>query len=235
MDLIKVENISLRYDSNIIIKNLSFKVEEGDYLYIVGNNGAGKSTLIGSLLGLLKPYEGKFIFDKSIKQTEIGYLPQMTIAQKNFPASCYEVVLSGFLNSRGIKPTYTKQNKLNAISNMMKLNIGDLKHKCFNELSGGQQRRVLLARALCATKKVLVLDEPISSLDPKATKEFYELIKKLNEEENITIIMISHDIKSAITYGKHVLHITGDDPFFGTEKEYKKRISEYFLVGDEND
>lgn len=222
MNLIDIQNITLGYESNMVIKNLSFKLENNDYLYIIGENGAGKSTLIKGILGLLKISKGKIIISKHIKQTQMGYLPQMTTAQKNFPASVYEVVLSGCLNSRGISPIYTKENKQLVLDNLKRLGILHLKKKCFRELSGGQQRRVLLARSLCSMKKLLILDEPVSGLDPKATEELYKTIESLNKKDKITVIMVSHDISSAIKYGTHILHLSDEKTFFGTVDEYKK-------------
>ena len=234
MKILKLKNASFGYDNKPVIKNINFEIDEGDYLCIIGENGAGKSTLIKGILGLLKPIKGSIKLNETLKQEEIGYLPQMSTSMKNFPASVYEVVLSGSLNSRGMLPGYTKENKKLADSNIKKLKINNLKDRSFMELSGGQQRRVLLARALCAMKKILVLDEPTSSLDPKATKEFYKIISELNREEKITIIMVSHDMRNAIKYGEKILHISKDETFFGTNKEYRKNImSDYFLDGDE--
>ncbi|NLK69941.1 MAG: ATP-binding cassette domain-containing protein, partial [Clostridiales bacterium] len=160
MALINCSNITMSYEDNIVFKDLSFEVNKGDYLCIVGENGSGKSTLVRGLLGLKSPVSGKIEYGDGLKKTEIGYLPQQTSVQKDFPASVYEVVLSGCLNSRGIKPFYSKAEKNTALKNMKRLGIEDLKQKCYRELSGGQQQRVLLARALCATKKILLLDEP---------------------------------------------------------------------------
>ena len=234
MKILTLKNVSLGYDTNIVIKNINFEIKEGDYLCVIGENGAGKSTLIKGILGLIKPIKGKIILDEDIKQEEVGYLPQMSTTMKNFPASVYEVVLSGCLNSRGLNPFYSKKNKELVNKNLKKLKIDSLKHKSFGELSGGQQRRVLLARALCAMKKILVLDEPTSGLDPKAINEFYKIIEKLNIEDKITIIMVSHDMKNAIKYGKKILHLAPEEIFFGTTNKYKKNIiSSYFLDGDD--
>jgi len=235
MRLLTLENVTFGYDKNIVINDLSFEVHEGDYLYVVGENGAGKSTLIKGLLGLLTPMKGKVFLDSSLEQKQIGYLPQMSTSMGLFPASVYEVVLSGCLNSRGILPTYSNENKQLAEENLKKLRIEDLKHKSFLELSGGQQRRVLLARALCSMKKILILDEPISGLDPKASNEFYQIIKELNEKDNIAVVMVSHDIRSAIRYGKTILHLSPEGAFMGNIDEYKENIiSNYFMMGDKN-
>lgn len=219
---IKCENISIGYESKPIIENLTFDINKGDYLCVVGENGVGKSTLIKTILGLLPLVKGQINFCDGLKPTEIGYLPQQTIIQKDFPATVKEVVLSGFQN-RKFKPFYTKTEKELALSNLAKLNADSLFNKCYRELSGGQQQRVLLARAMCATQKMLLLDEPVAGLDPMATKEMYELLKSLNAQ-GITIIMITHDISSALTYASHILFVS-QNAFYGTCEEFKQ--SEY--------
>lgn len=218
MALLTVENLSYGYDSQAILSGLSFSVNEGDYLCIVGENGSGKTTLMKTLLGLREPMSGKIIPGDGLKRNEIGYLPQQTIVQKDFPASVREIVLSGFQGQTGLRPFYTRKEKDLAAENMKRMGIESLADVCYRELSGGQQQRVLLARALCATRKILLLDEPVSGLDPKVTAEMYALIQSLNHE-GITIIMISHDIAAAVRYASHILHI-GDEVFFGTVQEY---------------
>lgn len=219
MSLICSENISLSYDNKTVVSSLSFCVNSGDYLCIVGENGSGKSTLVKALLSLKQPSKGKIVFSEELKQTQIGYLPQRIEIQSDFPASVWEIVLLGCLNRRGMRPFYSKSEKLLALENMEILGISDLKKQSYKELSGGQQQRVLLARALCATKKLLLLDEPVAGLDPVITKELYEVIKKINES-GITIIMVSHDIKSAVQYASHILHIKNRPVFFGTTAQY---------------
>ena len=218
MALLTARDLSLGYDSRVIVRGLSFRVDAGDYLCIVGENGSGKSTLMKTLLGLREPMSGEIIPGDGLKHNEIGYLPQQTIVQKDFPASVREIVLSGFQGQTGLRPFYNRQEKAQAAENMKRMGIENLADTCYRELSGGQQQRVLLARALCATRKLLLLDEPVSGLDPKVTAEMYELIRSLNHE-GITIIMISHDIASAVRYASHILHI-GNEVFFGTVKEY---------------
>ena len=214
------ENVSLGYDNKTILSNLSFSVNSGDYLCIVGENGSGKSTLMRTMLGLQKPMSGEISLGDGLKKGEIGYLPQQTDVQKNFPASVKEIVLSGCQARAGLRPFYNNQEKEMAANAMKKMRIEEFSKRCYRELSGGQQQRVLLARALCATQKILLLDEPVSGLDPKVTAEIYELISGLNKE-GITIIMISHDIEVAISEASHILHIC-DKPFFGTKEEYLK-------------
>ncbi|MCR5430261.1 MAG: ABC transporter ATP-binding protein [Eubacterium sp.] len=218
MALLKIQDLSLGYDSKTIVENLNFELNEGDYLCIVGENGSGKSTLMKTLLGLQSQVSGEIIKDESLKKNDIGYLPQQTIVQKDFPASVKEIVLSGCQARNGFRPFYYKADKKLANENMKKMMVWDIRNHCYRELSGGQQQRVLLARALCATKKILLLDEPVAGLDPKVTTEMYEIIENLNKE-NITIIMISHDINASVKYASHILHI-GDDVFFGTRDEY---------------
>ena len=212
------ENLSLGYNSRTIVENLNFSVNTGDYLCIVGENGSGKSTLMKTILHLLKPLSGKIITGAGLLPDEIGYLPQQTEVQRDFPASVYEIVLSGCQSRCGKRPFYNRAEKKLAEENIKKMGIEALKKHCYRELSGGQQQRVLLARALCATQKMLLLDEPVSGLDPAVTKEMYTLIEQLNKD-GITIIMISHDIEAAVKYATHILHI-GKKLFFGTTQEY---------------
>ena len=214
-------HISVGYDGKPILQNLNFAVNAGDYLCIVGENGSGKSTLMKTLLGLQPPIAGKIETGDGLRQNEIGYLPQQTAAQKDFPASVQEIVLSGCQGRCGIRPFYNKAEKQLAKENIRKMQIEPLAKRCYRELSGGQQQRVLLARALCATRKMLLLDEPVSGLDPKVTAEMYQLIKDLNQEEKITVLMISHDLSAAVRYASHILHI-GDTVFFGTKEDYLK-------------
>ena len=212
------ENLTLGYNSKIILENLNFSVNAGDYLCIVGENGSGKSTLMKTILHLLKPISGTIKTGDGLLADEIGYLPQQTEVQRDFPASVREIVLSGCQSRCGRRPFYIKEEKTLARDTMEKLGILPLERRCYRELSGGQQQRVLLARALCATQKMLLLDEPVTGLDPEATEEMYELIKKLNDD-GITIIMISHDIDTALQYVSHILNI-GKNIFFGEAKDY---------------
>lgn len=212
---ITCKNAQIGYGSKIIRSDLNFDVNKGDYLVVIGENGAGKSTLIKSLLGLIPVLSGELKY--SFNKTEIGYLPQQTDIQKDFPASVFEVVVSGCLNKSGIRPFYTKDQKKSAELNIERLGITNLKTMSFAQLSGGQKQRVLLARALCASSQVLLLDEPVSGLDPETTADLYKLIAKLNEE--ITVIMISHDIHASLEHASHVLSI-GKNSFFGTRDEY---------------
>ncbi len=223
MALLTVQNLSLGYDSHLLAEDLNFAVNAGDYLCIVGENGSGKSTLMKTLLHLQEPVSGQIIMGDGLKKNEIGYLPQQTVVQKDFPAFVKEIVLSGCQARCGWRPFYSKAEKRLAAENMERMGITDLADRCYRELSGGQQQRVLLARALCATRKILLLDEPVSGLDPKVTAEMYSLIEELNKE-GITIIMISHDIAAAVRYASHILHI-GSDIFFGTKEEYLKSDS----------
>ena len=212
------ENLCLGYDGKEILHNLNFQVNGGEYLCVVGENGSGKSTLMKTLLGLQQPISGKVVTGEGLKQTEIGYLPQQTVVQKDFPATVREIVLSGCQGRCAARPFYNKEEKRLAAENMEKMGITNLAGRCYRELSGGQQQRVLLARALCATQKILLLDEPVSGLDPKVTSEMYSLIENLNKS-GITVIMISHDIGAALKYATHILHI-GKTVFFGTTAEY---------------
>lgn len=229
MALLSVQNLSLGYDSRIIVEGLHFSVEAGNYLCIVGENGSGKSTLMRTLLGLQDPLAGQILMSDGLTRNEIGYLPQQTLVQRDFPASVREIVLSGCQGRCGLRPFYNAEEKRLAAENMEKMGITALARRCYRELSGGQQQRVLLARALCATRKLLLLDEPVSGLDPKVTAELYGVIADLNRE-GITIIMISHDIAAAVQYASHVLHI-GSSVFFGSREEYlKSEAGRLFLM-----
>lgn len=212
------QNLCLGYDGKEIVHNLNFEINKGDYFCIVGENGSGKSTLIKTILGLQGSMSGTISYSDGLTKNEIGYLPQQTIVQKDFPASVWEIVISGCQSRCGLRPFYNRKEKKNAEEILEKLRISDLKNKCYRELSGGQQQRVLLARALCATQEMLLLDEPVSGLDPVVTEDLYKIISELNSS-GITIIMISHDIRAAVKYADKILHI-GDEVFFGSKQEY---------------
>ena len=214
------EDVVLGYEKKAVTGRINLRLEKGDYLYIIGDNGSGKSTLIKGILGLCKPMEGKITLGDGLKQNEIGYMPQQTVVQKDFPASVEEIVISGCLSRSGLRPFFSKQDKMLVDEMLAKMEILDLKKRSYRELSGGQQQRVLLARALCATRKMLLLDEPVAGLDPETTEEFYELIKKLNKEENVTIIMVSHDMHAVSQYASHILNLVKEPVFFGTKEEY---------------
>ena len=218
--LIRCKDLCLGYDGKEIALGLDFEINSGDYLCIVGENGSGKSTLVKTLLGLVPPMRGNIELGGGLERSDIGYLPQQTPAQRDFPASVREIVLSGYSAKCGMRPFYNKADKKLALDIMKRLGIDTLARRSYRELSGGQQQRVLLARALCATEKLLLLDEPVSGLDPSATAAMYELINELNRKDGITVVMISHDIPSSMKYATHVLHI-GKDTFFGTKSEYE--------------
>lgn len=221
MALIKSKDLTLGYEGHVIVENLNFEVNAGDYLCIIGENGSGKSTLMKTLLGLKSKTGGTLTFGDGLKKNEIGYLPQQTLTQRDFPASAFEVVISGCLNRSGLRPFYTALQKETARYNMKLLGITELSGRCYRELSGGQQQRVLLARALCASSKLLILDEPVSGLDPKVTAEMYSIIEHLNSC-GVTVIMVSHDIEAATKYASHILHISHEPLFFGTAEDYLK-------------
>lgn len=220
MALITCENVSLAYEGTTIVTDIDFQVSCGDYLCIVGENGSGKSTLMKVLLGLKSPFSGRITFGDGLDKKNVGYLPQQTEIQRDFPASVREIVLSGCLASNGFSPFFSKASKRLADENMKKLGIYDIAKKCYKELSGGQQQRVLLARALCSADKLLILDEPAAGLDPVVTNELYSIIKNLNKEKNMTVIMVSHDIGQAVKDATHILHIGKKPLFFGKTQDY---------------
>ncbi len=212
------KNLALGYDGKIIKENMNFSVNKGDFLCVVGENGSGKSTLIKAILRLHPQIKGEITFFGGLKPNTIGYLPQQSDIQKDFPASVWEVVLSGCINKTGFRPFYTKNEKMRAKINMEKIGISNLAKSCYRELSGGQQQRVLLARALCAAENMLVLDEPVSGLDSKSTLAMYRIIKELNDG-GTTVIMISHDLKTVLHYASHIL-LMNEELFFGSKEEY---------------
>ncbi len=229
MEQIICKDAALGYEDGIVTEELNFTVSSGDYLCILGENGSGKSTLIKALLGLKPQVRGEIKWVNGFSSKEIGYLPQQTPVQKDFPASVREIVLSGCLSKTGLRPFYNAKEKELAHKNMHRLGICDLENRCYRDLSGGQQQRVLLARALCATEKMLLLDEPVTGLDPHAQNDLYELIASLNKA-GITIIMVSHDISSAMKYASHILHIGKKQLFFGTKDDYlKSKVGRSFI------
>ena len=231
MELLKLTDVSVGSEGKPVATGLSLTLQEGDYLCIVGENGAGKSTLMKTLLGLRAPLSGSIAFSDAIARNEIGYLPQQTLVQRDFPATVWEVVISGCLNRSGLRPFYTKAQKETAQQWLEKLDMASLKKRSYRALSGGQQQRVLLARALCATKKLLVLDEPVAGLDPIVTADLYALIQRINREDGITIIMVSHDIGAALQYATHILQVSGDNNFFGTVEEYRQSALGSLFLG----
>ena len=219
MQLLHCENLSFSYDGKVAVKDVTFSISSGEYICIVGENGSGKSTLVKGLLQLHPPSGGTLRLG-DCREGGIGYLPQQKTSWKHFPASVLEVTLSGCLNRMKLRPFYGKKEKQQAMENLERMGIAHLHRHCFRELSGGQQQRVLLARALCAAKHLLILDEPIASLDPIAAKEFYEQIQRLHTELHMAVLMVSHDMKNALSYGEKILHLDTKQLFFGTTDAY---------------
>ncbi len=214
------KDVTLGYGTHILAEHVSFTIEKGSYLCIVGENGAGKSTLLRTMLGLQEPLSGAIVFNGGLTRNKIGYLPQQTFVQRDFPASVREIVQSGCQGRCGLRPYYNREEKQLAARAMEELEITPLAGTCYRDLSGGQQQRVLLARALCASDKMLMLDEPVSGLDPKMAEVMYQLVARINREQGTTIVMISHDVKEAIPYATHILHM-GREWFYGTAEEYR--------------
>ena len=212
------QGLSLGYDA-AFVRELSFTVRAGDYLCILGENGAGKSTLMKTILGLLPPLAGTVTLGGGVRPNEIGYLPQQTQAQRDFPATVWEVALSGCLGRCGLRPFYTRAEKELARQSLRRMDVEGLSGRCYRELSGGQQQRVLLARALCAAQKMLLLDEPVSGLDPAAGRELYQVIARLNQQDGVTILLISHDVEASLRYASHILFL-GEQVFFGTRDAF---------------
>lgn len=232
MKLIEVRDLSISYDGKTVVSGLSFDVSEGDFLCIFGENGSGKSSLVKAILGLKSTASGHIHFGKGFTRRDIGYMPQKTQIQRDFPASVGEVVLSGCQGSMGPRPFYGGTEKRKADAAMERLNIFDIKKESYRNLSGGQQQRVLLARALCGADRMILLDEPTTALDPIATSEFYRLISDLGRE-GVTVVMVSHDISGALRFSTAVLHLGSSEVmFYGRTADYvKTKIGESFLGG----
>ena len=231
--IIECKDAAASYDGKKVLGSLSFTLNEGDYLCILGENGSGKSTLIKCLLGIKQLDSGKITMSDGLKPTDIGYLPQHTNLQKGFPATVAEVVISGCLGRRGLRPFYSSAEKKMAQQAMERLGIADLAKRSCRELSGGQQQRMFLARAMCAAKKLLLLDEPVTGLDPAAQDEMYALIDELNKKDGMTVIMVSHDVVKSVESANRILCLCSNDHcFFGTPEEYlNSHISSKFLGG----
>ncbi len=225
------KNVGFAYGGEAVLSGVNFSVNAGDYLCIVGENGSGKSTLMKGILGLKEPSEGEIVFGDGLKANEIGYLPQQTGIQRDFPASVGEVVLSGRISGMGHRLFYSRADREAASENLERMGIEELKDRCYMELSGGQQQRVLLARAMCATKKLLLLDEPVTGLDPNAANEMYNLIKLINLCDKISVIMVTHDVHEAVRYATHILHLGHGQLFFGSVEEYRKSDHVRRLLG----
>ena len=219
MKILECKKLNIGYNERSICKDISFEVESGQYICVIGENGSGKTTLLKTILGLNKPISGKVVFDKKFDKSNLGYLPQQTDMQKDFPATVLEVVMSGFINKMKFRPFYNKREKEKAQEILKYLNITDLQKRSYKDLSGGQQQKVLLARALCSTNELLILDEPTNGLDARSIKSFYELLADLNSQ-GMTIIMISHNLDKVINYASHIVYLKGTPEFIGTKEDF---------------
>lgn len=232
MAQLRCENISVGYEDGIVVSDVSFELNRGDYVCIVGENGAGKSSLLKGILGLAKIQGGKLEYGDGMSRADVGYLPQQKDYHKNFPATVKEVVMSGFLNKMGLRPYYNRAEKAKAMEILSDFGMADYVRASFGSLSGGQKQRVLLARAMCATDKLLLLDEPTTGLDPVATEELYELLKRLNREKKTTILMVSHDLNKAVSDAGLILHVnkrSGCGYFGPADKYLDSEAARHFL------
>ncbi len=232
MPLITCQKASFAYEGHVVVNALDLTVQKGDYLCIVGENGSGKSTLVKGLLGLIPPVSGSVVYGEGLRRSEIGYLPQRTDVQNDFPASVWEVVTSG---CRGLSPFLTSSMRQTSNESLDMMGISQIRKRSFMELSGGQQQRALLARALCATRSLLLLDEPVAGLDPLVTREMYDVISRLHRERKMTIVMISHDISAALSYASRILHMSNHETFLGTPETYlQSPLGQAFAGGAKN-
>lgn len=234
MPQLEIKNLTVKYDNDVALKDINFAIEANDYLAIIGENGSGKTTLVKAILGLLKVDDGTILFENKNLKKKIGYVPQKSVIQKNFPASVMEVVLSGFVSKDRLSPLYSNKEKLTAISNMQCVNIEHLKNRSFHNLSGGQQQRVLLARALNSAENIIFMDEPVANLDPAASKEFYDAVNHLNKAHNVTIITTTHDIKTIVKHANKILHLDKKVLFFGSTDEYLKTDLSKIMMGSDH-
>lgn len=233
MKVFECKKLSIGYGNKAICKNINFEVNKGQYICIIGENGCGKSTLIKTILGLNKSLSGKVVFNKDFQISSIGYLPQQSDMQKDFPATVKEVIMSGFLGKMGLRPFYNREEKAKADKIMEELEIKEISKKSYKELSGGQQQRVLLARAFCATDELLIMDEPVNGLDARAIRKFYALIKKLNIENGLTVIMVSHNIDKVINYASDIIYLKNEMAFAGKKEDFlQSEHAKYFKLGD---
>ena len=226
MALIAMKDVTIAFEGDVAVDRVSFEVERGDYLVIVGENGSGKSTLMRAMLGLVKPRSGRIAYGDGLVKNRIGYLPQQTAAQRDFPASVEEVVLSGCVNRMGRRCFYNRSDREKAKRNMALLDVERFRRRSYRTLSGGQQQRALLARALCATEAMLLLDEPVTGLDPAAAAEFYDVIRNLNRKHGVAVVMVSHDLGGAMRDAGKVLVMNRGMDFFGPVADYRARIAE---------
>lgn len=226
MALIAMRDVTIAFEDTVAVDHVSFEVDPGDYLVVVGENGSGKSTLMRAMLGLVRPTAGKIVYGDGLSQNRIGYLPQQTAAQRDFPASVEEVVLSGCVNRMGGRCFFGKAEREKARANMALLDVERFRKKSYRNLSGGQQQRVLLARALCATDALLLLDEPVTGLDPAAAAEFYDVIRDLNRDHGVAVVMVSHDLSGAMRDAGKVLVMDRGMDFFGSVDDYRDAFRE---------
>jgi len=234
MKIIECKKLNIGYADKLVCSNITFSVEKGQYVCIIGENGSGKSTLIKTILGLNKPLNGRVVFGGHFNKSHVGYLPQQTEFQKDFPATVREIVMSGFLGRMGFRPFYNKVEKEKCNKILSQLGATDYQDKSFKDLSGGQQQRVLLARALCATDELLVLDEPTNGLDARAIRHFYELIDKLNRDNGLTVVMVTHSVENVIKYATHVVYLKDTMEFAGAKEEFlNSEYAKYFKLGEE--
>ncbi len=218
--IVEVKNLTMSYEREEVLRGVSFSLDEGEWLSVVGENGSGKTTLLKGIAGLLPLKEGSIDFGSGLTRKKIGYLPQQTAVQRDFPACVHEVVQSGCTGSRGLLGMRSRADKERAHDAIHELGIEHIHHRPYCDLSGGQQQRVLLARALCATEKLLLLDEPVTGLDPLVSAELYESIARLNKNRGVAVIMVSHDIAGAVKYSDKILHIGRGVEFFGATEDY---------------
>lgn len=228
---IEISHVSFSYDDTEVLRDITFEIHKGDYLGLVGPNGAGKTTLLKIMLGLLAPKTGRvLLFGRDARQFQdwpkIGYVPQKAVHfDKRFPATVFEVVLMGRAALRGIGRRFTQEDRMMAEDALKTAEMWEYRNRLIGDLSGGEQQRVFIARALVTKPEVIFLDEPTTGVDAVSQEEFYALLRKLNQESQATLVLISHDIERVLREAMHIACIDRTLVCHGSPEDYKKEAA----------
>ena len=218
MTILEVENLKVSYSNHVALENINFKIDNGDYVCLVGENGSGTSTLVKTIVGLLKPDEGKI--NLNISLDEVAYLSQTNLKELDFPATAKEIIMSGVQKHRKL-PFYTKKDKEAYEEIIKKLKIEELQNRRIGDLSGGQKQRILIARALIRNPKLLILDEPATGLDYNITKELYKILENENKNHQMTIIMATHDLDELNEIKPRIIYLAKTIKYDGELEAWK--------------